>query len=165
MAAWRMAMIGRYDPADGSELDAPVPMWDRCRELGVAAICYPEVENDDFNNYTIDNPPPGWRLLKGSRPHTLKRFLYRMEVGDVIYVKQGTRIVGRGVISGKYQFDSADRIRNEYGAIWRHQLPVSWCAGFEARDIKVVPNQPQVTIVPLTADDVTLIENAPRVHT
>src|SRR6267154_1771990 len=164
MAAWRMAMTGRYDPADGSELDQPVEMWERCCDLGVAAICYPEVENVDFSNYSIDHPPPEWSSLKGSRPHTLTRFLYKMRVGDVIYVKRGTQIIGRGVICGRYFFDSAGRIRNEYGAIWRHQLPVAWCASFEARNVRVIPNQPQVTIVPLEPDDVIRIENATRIR-
>ena len=46
MAAWRMAR-GWYDPADGTLLDPPREMWLRCRELGVAAITYDDVQDDD----------------------------------------------------------------------------------------------------------------------
>ena len=55
---------------------------------------------------------------------SLKRFVYEMEEGDIIYVKQGPRIVGKGAVSGPYQFDKKNRIVDPYGCTWQHQRRV-----------------------------------------
>ena len=159
MTVWRMAMRGRHDPSNGSWLEPAREMWLRCRDLGVAAITYDPVECDDFRNYTRDHPPQRWREMTPSQRYALARFIYEMQVGDVIYVKQGRTIVGRGIIAGDYHFDLVD-LPGDLGTRWRHQRRVGWCSDFGIREV-TLGKQQNVAIVRLTQADVTLVEEAP----
>ncbi len=157
MAAWRMAMRGWYNPADGTLLDHPREMWSQCFELGVAAITYDDVQDDDFTKYSRDNPPDGWSKLASSRKHSLSCFIYQMQVGDVIYVKQAGLIIGRGVVASDYHFDLVGPIPGDLNTKWRHQRRVGWCRNFEPRTVSI-GNTQRPTIVSLTAADVARVE-------
>lgn len=123
MTAWRMAFRAGKN---GHE------MWPDCYRLGVAAIEYTPVADVDLSQYPRGEPRSAWAQLAGTSPHSLQRFVYEMNEGDVIYVKQGARIVGKGVISGPYQFDKSNQIREPNGAYWQHQRSVNWTQDFSA---------------------------------
>ena len=157
MAAWRMAMRGRYRPSDGSWLEPARAMWPHCRDLGVAAITYDSIQNDDFARYTQQNPPGGWAQLASSRKANLRRFVYEMRVGDVLYVKEGLEIVGKGIILSDYRFDLVGPIPGDLGTQWRHQRQVRWNRGFQAIRIQLGRTQ-RATIELLTEKGVARVE-------
>ena len=82
-----------------------------------------------------------------------------MEEGDIIYVKQGPRIVGKGAVSGPYQFDKKNRIVDPYGVPWQHQRRVSWASEFPEVEIQL-GRQQMMTLVPLNGQDVKRVEQA-----
>lgn len=85
--------------------------------------------------------------------------MYQIEQDDIIYVKQGPNIVGRGVITGPYRFDKKNRIHDPEGRPWQHQRPVSWTFGFPEVRIQIGIQQ-AVALVPLTDSDVERVEDA-----
>src|SRR5262249_12497548 len=87
----------------------------------------------------------------------LRRFVYQIKEGDIIYVKQGPKIVGKGVVTSAYQFDEEDRIVDHEGSPWQHQRRVSWTPGFPEVEIQL-GNQQIITVVPLDEIDVEAIE-------
>ena len=87
-------------------------MWPHCRELGIAAITYYPLHDTDLSRYPKGEPKHLWAQLTSSQKASLRRVAYEMKEGDIIYVKQGPRIVGRGVINGSYQFDYEYRLRS-----------------------------------------------------
>ena len=103
MAAWRMAMRGTIHPADQSRVYPPIEMWPCCHKLGVAAITYDPVKDDDFAAYNPLNLPNGWAQLTNPQKVSLKRFVYEMQEGDVIYVRESPKIVGKGIVLGGLQ--------------------------------------------------------------
>ena len=82
-----------------------------------------------------------------------------MDEGDIIYVKQGPKIVGKGVVDGPYQFDKKNRIVDPDGTPWQHQRRVKWVAGFPEIPIQI-GRQQAMTLVPLAGDDVKQVEQA-----
>ena len=104
MAAWRMAMRGRFDE-DENWADPPDEMWPECHRLRVAAITYGPIRDVDFGKYAQPDRAPGFADLAPARKQSLRRFVRKMQVGDVIYVKQGPQIVGKGIVEEDYQFD------------------------------------------------------------
>jgi hypothetical protein len=152
MAGWRMAFrVGK----NGFE------MWPKCKELGIAAIEYTPVDDIDFSQYSPGEPRAAWAQLRGTRPASLRRFVYEMKAADVIYVKQGPKIVGKGVVDGPYEFDKDDRLREPNGRSWQHQRSVTWIRGFP--DIEVQLGEQQIaTVKPLTEQEVVGIEAAVR---
>jgi len=157
MNAWRMAFRAG---TNGPE------MWDEyCRPLGVAAIEYGPVDDRDFSPYATEEQLPAvmkaaWSQLKPTQRASLRRFLWEMKEGDVIYVKKGPMIVGKGVITGPYQFDKKGRIQDPNdGAPWQHQRLVSWDPEFT--EVRMQLGTQQIaTVKPLTAEDVQSIEEA-----
>lgn len=132
MKIWRMSMrVGNR----GYE------MWPLCRKLGVASITYWPFEDTDFSIYTMDEAKDLLRYLSSSQKFSLLSVAYVMKKGDIIYVKQGTQIVGRGVVKGPYKFDHKSRLRcpiHEGQTIpWNHQVPVDWDSNFEPINIKL----------------------------
>jgi hypothetical protein len=96
MTAWRMAFrVG----TNGNEL------WPDCQRVGVAGIAYDSVVNTDLSQYSEGEPNLNLAKLAPSQRASLKRFVYLMEKEDVIYVKQGPRIVGKGIVDGPYRFE------------------------------------------------------------
>lgn len=150
MTAWRMAFrAGKNGPE----------MWPYCYRLGVAIIEYTPVDDIDLSRYADGEPRSAWSQLAASQQASLKRLVYKMEAGDVIYVKQGRMIVGRGVVAGPYRFDKKNRIKDPDGTPWQHQRPVRWTPGFPEVPIQI-GRQQAVTLVPLADDDVKRVEQA-----
>ena len=154
MTAWRMAFRAG---TNGPE------MWDDCRRLRVAAIQYGPVDDIDFSRYPTEEHltavvKDAWSELKSTPRANLRRFLWKMKEGDVIYVKQGPRIVGKGVIIGPYQFDKNGRIRDPNdGAHWQHQRPVDWAPEFPEVRIQLGAQQ-IATVKELTDKDIQTID-------
>lgn len=126
-------------------------MWERCRALGVAALTYDPITHVDLSHNKI--PATKWSELAPAQKASLTRLVYEMKGGDVIYVREGDKIVGRGTVRGTsgaraYRFDSKFGLRNPYGTPWAHQVPVSW-----SPDFPLVPNslgRDQLTVLRLS---------------
>lgn len=139
MTVWRMAFrVG----SQGYE------MWPHCQKLGVAAIRYDALENIDLAKYRPGEPRHLWRRLRTNQQPSLHRVAYEMKRGDVIYVKQGKRIVGRGTVKGPYKYDSKHILKDNEGAPWPHQVPVEWDRAFDS--IEVLLGAEQITVLPLS---------------
>src|ERR1700739_3742163 len=119
MKAWRMSLrVGNRGPS----------MWDGCRKLGVAAITYSPLERTNLSAHSPFEPSSKWRELAPTQKASLGRVAYEMKGGDVIYVREGPKIIGRGVVKGKrgrraYQFDSRFQLVDPNGTPWAHQVP------------------------------------------
>jgi len=82
---------------------------------------------------------------------------YEMEPGDVIYVKEGSAIIDRGVVTGRYRFDAQARIKEPGGTPWAHQVAVDWSQGnFPQRNLLL--GAEQLTVKELTDGEVEQIE-------
>jgi hypothetical protein len=101
MAVWRMAF---RDYTDGPSF------WLQCQQRGVATITYNAVADIDFSQHPTDQPTPGWAGLQPAEKGCLRHFVRGMAAGDLIYVKEGPLIVGRGIVISNYQFNAADPI-------------------------------------------------------
>ncbi len=148
MTSWRMAFRAGKN---GDE------MWPACQRLGVAAIQYGPVDDIDLAQYSKGEPTEAWSKLAPSQQSSLHRLL-DMEVGDVIYVKKGSMIVGKGIVTGPYHFDKKNRIREPNGVYWQHQRPVDWMLGFPELPIRIGKQQ-VVTLVLLQGEDIKRIED------
>lgn len=150
MKAWRMAFrVGK----NGHE------MWPDCHRGDIAIIEYGPLRDIDLCAYPQGEPKAAWSRLAPSQQASLKRFVYEMTEGDVIYVKEGARIVGKGIVCGPYKFDHRNRVRSPDGAAWQHQRRVEWVKGFPEIPISI-GRQQVVTLAPLTRRDVSLVDRA-----
>jgi hypothetical protein len=150
MTAWRMAFRCGIN---GFEL------WDACWRHKVAIIEYGPFDDIDLSLYPEDEPRSAWAQLKGSQSHSLKRFVYKMDKDDIIYVKKGPVIVAKGIVTGPYRFDKKNRIVDPHGTPWQHQHAVRWTRYIHEVPIQVGYAQ-NVTVVELDAKDVKRIEKA-----
>lgn len=132
MAVWRMAMRDGYTGES---------MWERCRDMGIAAYSYDCVERVDLSKYKKNGPrPEGWQYLKGSAPSSLIKVAFEMKKGDIIFVKEGKEIVGRGVVQGGYRF-IGNKLKDKRGGWWSHAVPVKWDKEFTPLTIKLGADQ------------------------
>jgi hypothetical protein len=84
---------------------------------------------------------------------------YEMKAGDIIYVKQGPKIVSKGVVKGSYKFDTKFRlIVPSNGVPWAHQVPVEWVSNFP--EIKILLGSEPLTVKKLSPGDVQKLEAA-----
>jgi len=149
MTIWRMAF----------RFGKPVyEMWPHCRELGVAAITYDPLLEVDLSKYPEGEPKHLWDQLASSQKSSLKKLAYRMDVGDIIYVKQGKQIVGKGTVLGPYQFDYEKRLRDPEGVPWCHQVPVDWDPEFKPIDILL--GAELMTVLELSGERLKKLENS-----
>jgi hypothetical protein len=119
------------------------------------------VDNIDLSRYAAGEPRSAWSQLWPSQRASLRRFVHEVEAADTLYAKQGPMIVGKGVVTGPYQFDKRNRIKDLNGVPWQHQRPVKWDPEF--RPVRAsIGIQQIVTLVPLATDDVKLVEQALR---
>jgi hypothetical protein len=152
MAAWRMAFRCGIN---GDEL------WPECSKHNVAIIEYTPFDDFDLSLHPEGEPRARWAKLRGSQSHSLKRFVYKMEEEDIIYVKRGPVIVAKGVVKGPYFFDKRDSIVDPYGVPWQHQRKVRWTP--YRREVRIqIGYAPNVTVVPLERDDVRRVEKAAK---
>jgi hypothetical protein len=85
-----------------------------------------------------------------------------MKGGDIIYVREGDRVIAKGTIKGKrgaraYRFDSTLQLIDPNGTPWAHQIPVAWNVGFAE-----IPNKlghDQVTVMPLASEQLAELES------
>jgi len=154
MNHWRMSFrVGNH----GHE------MWPECIRLGVAAITYYPLERTDLRRYPEFEPHRLWKQLAVSQKVSLRRLAYEMQGGDIIYVKQGPKIVGKGTIQGAsneraYKFDSRFQITDPQGVPWAHQVPVDWFGDFPRIDMLL--GSEQYTVKELSEQEVARIERA-----
>jgi hypothetical protein len=138
-------------------------MWPACLQLGVAAITYGPLSETDLSKYREGEPEELWRQLEPTQKASLRRVVYEMKGGDAIYVKQGPRIVDKGIVKGPpnkraYRFDSELRLTDPDGTPWAHQVPVDWSSNFP--DVRVLLGGEQLTVKKLSAEEVDRIESA-----
>ena len=150
MKAWRMAF---RTGTGGDEL------WPDCRRNRVASIEYPSLDDVDLSQYPQGEPATAWALLAPTQKASIRRFAYEINVGDVIYVKQGPVIAGKGVVSGPYRFEPNTVIREPNGVLWQHQRLVNWDREFAPVHLLVGRSQ-QLTVEELCTADVSMIERA-----
>jgi hypothetical protein len=132
-------------------------LWPECRRLGVAAIQYDPLNDIDLSPGEAAVPNAVWSRLAPAQQRSVKRFAYEMRPGDVIYVKEGPRIVGRGVVAAPYRFVPASAIVEPRGVPWQHQRPVTWEPGVPEVAIQVGTSQ-QFVVQPLRPEDVARLE-------
>ena len=114
----------------------------------------------DLSLYPPGEPAHLWDQLQPTQKASLKRVAYQMKEGDVIFVKQGPKIVGRGVVTAPYEFGHALRVQgvtieDENGLPWLHQVPVQWDTDFV--EVDVLLGSEQLTIKELDPNDVSKI--------
>jgi hypothetical protein len=151
MAIWRMAF---RDYTDGPSF------WPDCRQRGIATITYHPVADIDFSQHPTDQATPGWADLAPGAAGCLRHFVHDLAGGDVIYVKEGPLIVGRGIVSGPYHFNPTDPIVVQGGVCpYRHERRVRWCPEFQP--VQILVGQPQITaLLQLAPADGEMIEAA-----
>lgn len=122
MNYWRMSFRTEINGAE---------MWPDCYIRGIAAITYRTIDGKAFigdcSKLTEDEYNAIWKV--GWPENTcgrasLRHMVYHMKVGDIIYVKQGPYIVGKGRVRAAYKYDPTIL----KGAIeeWEHYLTVDW---------------------------------------
>jgi hypothetical protein len=149
MKVWRMSLrAGNH----GRE------MWPDCVRLGVAAITYRPLATTDLSKFAHGEPKNLWDELEPSQKASLRRVAYEMAAGDVIYVKQGPKIVDKGIVAGRYEFDSQFRLAGPDGVPWAHQVPVDWSRRFTP--ITLLLGAEPLTVKELSSTEVERIELA-----
>lgn len=152
MKYWRMAMkVGNQGTS----------MWKTCNHLEIAAITYYPVSNIDFNKFSISALPKEWYELQPTQKSSLKRFIYEMKPGDIIYVKEGKSIVSKGEVTSEYFYDYEKRIIDENNFPWPNQRIVKWDELFP--EIKILLGSEQHTVYPLSQKNVEDIEKLAQV--
>ena len=83
-------------------------MWPQCFRAGAAAIQYGPVQSVDLLQASPQTQKELWKKLSSSsQKSSLRSFVFEMKPGDIIYAKEGPKIVGKGVIDpkkGSYRF-------------------------------------------------------------
>jgi len=133
-------------------------MWPACLELGVAAITYDPMEKTNLSNYPEGVPQKLWAELEPSQKASLRRVAYEMKAGHIIYVKRGPEIIGKGVVTGDYKFDSSNRLKSPDGFPWPHQVPVNWESNFPAA--RILLGSELLTVKELSTDKLKLLKQA-----
>lgn len=147
MTIWRMAFrVGNR----GYE------MWPQCLKYGVAAITYNPLAYTDLSKYPQYEPKELWAQLSPTQKASISRIAYEMKKGDEIFVKHGGKIIGRGTVKGRYEYDSSHRIREPGGVPWSHQVPVKWETDFT--EVKILFGGEQVTVLELSQEDLSKLE-------
>jgi hypothetical protein len=110
----------------------------------------------ELSKYPQGEPKKLWKELAPSQKASLRRVAYEMTPGDVIYVKQGPEIVDRGIVTGKYRFDSKFRLVDPNGVPWAHQVSVDWSREF--KPVTLLLGAEQLTVKELTVAEVDRLE-------
>ena len=138
-------------------------MWPDCLRLGVAAITYDPLSRTDLSQYPQFEPRALWNQMAVSQKVSLRRVAYEMQAGDVIYVKQGPKIVDKGIVKGPanqsaYEFDARFRIMDPYGVPWAHQVRVDWSGDFP--ETAILLGSEQYTVKKMSPEEVSRVESA-----
>jgi len=130
---WRMA----FRAGQGGRDD-----WQPCLRYGVAVLGNPKrpdlsnVPKSEFRTFWRYHPAGG---SSGSNQGSHCNFRYRMQEGDVIYVKSGASIVGKGRITGPYEYRPADLVRNSRLSDWAYFRRVRWERDFPPITAEMAP--------------------------
>ena len=152
MKYWRMSFrIGE----NGYE------MWPECYRRGIAAMGYylhgkPIV--GDCSKLTENEYDEIWRTKGVSAPSSqgsLKKVAYKMKKGDIIYVKQGPYIAGKGVITEEYKYNP--EILKGTEARWEHFVTVEWEKDYPK--FKLVLGADQLIVLELNKERVNTIRD------
>ncbi len=138
-------------------------LWSKCRELGIAAIGYygerwrPIVK--EFSKMPRAKYDAAWR--RGQPGNTagqssLWRFAREMDRGDIIYVKQGTSIVGKGVVLSDYRYQPG--VMRDPKCRWEHYRRVDWDPTFKT--VPLLLGAEPFTVLPLNETRLGKIERA-----
>lgn len=133
-------------------------MWEKCFNEEVAAITYYPLTKIDLSKYPQFEPRQKWQKLAPAQYASLKRFVYEFKKNDIIFVKKGPYIVGKGRISGNYKFDKNSTIICPNHEPWHHCVPVKWDLVFIP--IRLLLGAEQYTVYPLNYSKVELIQKA-----
>ena len=138
-------------------------MWPDCRKKGVAAIYSSAMQGIDLSDYARGEPKDAWHQLATPHHYSMDKFVHEMKRGDVIYVKQGPQIVGKGIVQRKYQFVANSTIRHSPKRPWQHQLKVRWDDAFSPVTYQL-GDQQRYTIRELTDEDTRRFETSRQCH-
>lgn len=149
MTVWRMAMrIG----------SGKTSMFEECRKFGIASYSYDVIQRVNLSKYPEDGPrPEEWYLLSRAARSNLTKLAYKMKKGDIIYVKEGCWIVGRGVVQGGYMF-IGKKLVDEEGCWWSHTVPVKWDKDF--KPVQILLGAEQHTVLELKDERLKRLEAA-----
>ena len=150
MTVWRMAM--RCGNRGSS-------MFEKCREMGIAAITYRPIHKIDLSRYSKDNLPRAWSQLARSQKSSMANLAFKINQGDIIYVKDGPQIVARGVVTGNYQF-IGETLKDDDGDWWSHTVTVKWDTEAEFAPVKIKLNAEQFTVLELKGERLARLEAA-----
>lgn len=141
--------------------------WEECKKAGIASLGYYYGANKrpivkDCSRYTVDEFDEIWRKKdpkNSSARNSLKNLAYRMRINDIIYVKQGPMIVGRGKIISGYKYD--DRLMKKHGIPWEHCVKVRWDKNFKPVRARLgtAPEQ-RHTLFPIDEGELTQLKKA-----
>jgi len=106
-------------------------MWPDCRKRGIAAITYRTSDGKPFigdcSRLSEDEYTAIWKEKWPENTTgrvSLRHMAYHMKVDDIIYVKQGPYIVGKGRIREEYKYDP--NILKGAKEEWEHYVVVDW---------------------------------------
>ena len=128
-------------------------LWEDCRKYGVAAITYYAVADIDLSKYSKMERPKNWNKLFPSQKNCLDKIAYEMMPNDIIYVKDGHYIVGKGIIKSKYFLDINKKIIDGNDIPWQHQVEVQWQDEFYPFEYQF--STQRFTIVEITGETLT----------
>lgn len=134
------------------------PLWKECFHYGVAAISYYPLDKKDLSQFDPGTPENLWRKLSSSQKSSLHKVAYEMKKGDIIYVKQGVMIVGKGVVQGQYSFRLSDKILDKDKYLWPHQVPVAWEPDFPS--FRLLLGAEQHTVLKLETEHIKKLNKA-----
>jgi hypothetical protein len=152
MNQWRMAF---KQGSQGNDC------WPECKKAGVAALGYWTNEGDlvvkDCSKITEDKYDQIWRQQlpsETSSRSSLRNLAYRMKIGDIIYVKSGKQIVGKGIVKSGYMFD--EFLEDKFQVPWPHYVKVQWDLGF--KPINILLGAEQHTLLLLNQDRIAMLD-------
>lgn len=116
--------------------------WEDCKRKNIAAIEWGSwsEEGGDCRNYTREQFRDAWDEIHGyniqgnqNYKYYIETIGYEMKKGDIVYCKDGPKIVGKGEIVENYAFDPELEIICDNGEtyIFPHYLKVNWESDFE----------------------------------
>lgn len=125
--------------------------WDYCHEHGIIAMgYYIDVPTEDgyksvpvvrdCSKITEGEFDRQWRVKWKENTNgraSLHKLAYEMNIGDIVYIKEGTRIVGRGKVISDYKFDAEGIIKDNPEILWEHYREIQWDEDFKPIDIKL----------------------------
>ena len=138
-------------------------LWPICRRLGIAALGYYDNEwkpiVEDCSKMSKTRYDRAWQdKWPGNTAgrSSLWNFAREMNVGDVIYVKQGPSIVGKGSVASEYLYNPS--VMRDPNYPHGHYRKVDWEAKFQP--IKILLGAELMTLLRLDYERIQAITQA-----